>query len=91
MNIVKSMLSKQVWDNIAQENYFRNIGLECTDILSLENRSHDLFFNGCIIIKHSWLFLFNVGSAVNLRLVWEQWTGASINGNVTNKQLESSK
>ena len=66
---VKSMLSKQVWDNIAQENYFRNVGLECTDILSLENRSHDLFFNGCIIIKHSWLFLFNVGSAVNLRLV----------------------
>ena len=85
------MLSKQVWDNIAQENYFRNVGLERTDILSLENLSDDLFFNGYIIIKHSWLFLFNVGSAVNLRLVWQQWTGASINWNVTNKQLESSK
>ena len=91
MNIVKSMLSKQVRDNVAQENYFRNVGLERTDILSLENRSHYLIFNEYIIIKHSWLFLFNVGSAVNLRLVWRQWTGASINWNVTNKQLESSK
>ena len=54
---------------MAQENYFRNVGLERTDILSLENRSHDLFFNGYIIMECSWLFMFNVGSGVNLRLV----------------------
>ena len=76
---------------MAQENYFRNVGLERTDILSLENRSHDLFFNGYIIMECSWLFMFNVGSGVNLRLVWQQLKGASINWNITNKQLGSSK
>ena len=31
------MLSKYVWDDIAQENYLRNVGLENTDLLSQEN------------------------------------------------------
>lgn len=48
MNIVKSMLFKQVWDNIAQENYFRNVGLKCTDILSLENRLMTCLLTGAL-------------------------------------------
>ena len=36
-NIVYAMLSKYVWDNIAQENYLCNIGLERTDMFSQEN------------------------------------------------------
>ena len=32
------MLSKYVWDNIAQENYLYNVSSEHTDILLQENR-----------------------------------------------------
>ena len=32
------MLSKHAWDNIAQENYLRNVGPECTDIFLQENQ-----------------------------------------------------
>ena len=37
-NIVYAMLSKYVWDNIAQENYLCNIGLERTDMFFQENK-----------------------------------------------------
>ena len=44
------MLSKYVWDKIAQENYFRNVGPKRTDILLQEkpffsNMPGGLFFN----------------------------------------------
>ena len=35
-NIVQSMFSKQVWDNIAMDNYLCNVGPECTDTFSQE-------------------------------------------------------
>ena len=31
------MLSKYNWDNIAQENYLRNVGPQCSDIVLQEN------------------------------------------------------
>ena len=37
------MLSKYVWDNIAQENYLRNVDPEHTDILSQENRLFEIY------------------------------------------------
>ena len=60
------MVSKYVWDNIAQENYLRDVGLEHTEILSQENRLFDIclvacFLTGQNITEQSWLFLFNVG------------------------------
>ena len=67
-NIV-SIVSKHVWDNIAQENYLRNVDLEHADILSLENQLFKIclvacLLTGCNIIKQSWLFLFNVGLGI---------------------------
>ena len=60
------MVSKYVWDNIAQKSYLRNVDLEHADILSLENRLFEIclvacLLTGCNITKQSWLFLFNVG------------------------------
>ena len=77
------MLSKYVWDNITQENYFHNVGLEHTDLLSLENRLFETcpvacFLTGYNITEQFWLFLFNVSSGVHLRLAGQQWTGANI-------------
>ena len=77
------MLSKYVWDNITQENYFHNVGLEHTDLLSLENRLSETcpvacFLTGYNITEQFWLFLFNVSSGVHLRLSGQQWTGANI-------------
>ena len=46
------------------------------------------FLTGCIITKQSWLFLFNDGSGVRLRLVGRQWTGADINWNISKDQLK---
>ena len=37
MNIEYSMLSKYVWDNIAQENYWCNVGPDHIVIYTLEN------------------------------------------------------
>ena len=81
------MLSKYTWDNIAQENYLHNVGPEHTDILSQENRLFQIclvtwFFNGDNITEKSWLFLFNVGLGVHLRLAGQQWTGADIDWNI---------
>ena len=81
------MLFKYVWDNIAQENYLRNVDLEHTDILSRENRLFEIcllacFLTGCNIIKQSWLLLFNVGSGIDLRLAGQQWTGTNIDWNI---------
>ena len=39
--IVYSMLSKYVWDNIAQENYLYNIGPERAAMILKENNLHD--------------------------------------------------
>ena len=71
------MLSKYVWDNIAQENDLCNVDPERTDILSQENRLFQIrllvcFSTGYNITEHSWLFLFNVRSGVHLRLVGQQ-------------------
>ena len=80
------MLPKYVLDNIAQENYLRNVGPEYTYILSQENRLFQMclvtcFLNGYNITEQSWLFLFNVGSRVSLRLVGQQWTEAHFDWN----------
>ena len=37
MNTVYSMLSKYVWDNVAQENYWRSVDPDRIVIYSLEN------------------------------------------------------
>ena len=37
---IYSILSKYIWGNIAQENYFCNIGLEYTDMFLQENDLH---------------------------------------------------
>ena len=71
------MLSKYVWDNIAQENDLCNVDPERTDILSQENRLFQIrllvcFSTGYNITEQSWLFLFNVRSGVHLRLVGQQ-------------------
>ena len=71
------MLSKYVWDNIAQENDLCNVDPEHTDILSQENRLFQIrllvcFSTGYNITEQSWLFLFNVRSGVHLRLVGQQ-------------------
>ena len=81
------MFSKYVWDNIAQENYLRNVDLEHTDKLLLENRLFEIclvarFLTECNITKQSWLFLFNVGSRVHVWLAGRQWTGANIDWNI---------
>ena len=60
------------WDKKAQENYCI-VGPERTDILSQENQLFQIclvgrFLTGYNITKQSWLFLFNVGSGVHLRL-----------------------
>ena len=74
------------WDNTAQENYY-NVGPERADILSQENRLFQIclvgrFLTGYNITKQSWLFLFNVGSGVHLRLAGQQWTGADTDKNI---------
>ena len=87
------MLSKYVWDNIAQENYLRNIGSKRTDILSLKNRLFQIclvawFLTGYYVTEQSWLFLFNGGSGVHLRLAGQQWSGADFGWNmVKNKNI----
>ena len=90
------MLSKYVWDNIAQENYLHNVGLEHTDILSQENRLFEIclvacYLTGYNITKQSWLFLFSVGSEVHLRLLQQQWSEANIDWNMTMVQLIKNK
>ena len=80
------MLPKYVWDNIAQENYFWILGTERTDILSQENRLFQVCFVTCFLTgynttEQSWLFLFNVGSGIHLRLAGQQWTGADFDWN----------
>ena len=70
------MFYKYSWDNIAQENYWCNVGPERTDILSQENRLFQIclvacFLTGFNITEQSWLFLFNVGSGVHLRLMYK--------------------
>ena len=82
------MLSKYVWDNIAQGNYLRNVGLRHTDVLSQENRLFEIclvawFLTGYNITQRSWLFLFNVDSDVDLRLEGQQWIGANIDWNIS--------
>ena len=76
------MFSKYGWDNIAQENYWCSFGPERTDILSPENRLFQIFlvvyFLTRLNITESWLFLFDVGSGVHLRLPGQQWTRADI-------------
>ena len=32
------MMSRYVWDSIAQEDYLYNVGPECTDMFSQENQ-----------------------------------------------------
>ena len=81
------MLSKYIWDNIAQENYLHNVGPEYTDILSQENRLFQIclvtwFLTGYNISEKSWLVLFNVGLGVHLRLAGQQWTRADIDWNI---------
>ena len=67
------MLSKYVWDNIAQEDYLYNVSSERTDILFqiyvLPNHN---------ITKQSSHFLFDGGLGVHLWLVGQQWEGADI-------------
>ena len=41
-NIVQSMLSKHVWDNIALDNYLRNVGPERTDTFSQEKNLYNV-------------------------------------------------
>ena len=49
---------------------------------AFSDMSGDLFFlTGYIIIEQSWLFLFNDGSGVHLRLADRQWTGGDIDWN----------
>ena len=84
------MLSRYVWDNIAQENYLRNVGPERTDMLLQENWLFQIclmtcFLAGYIITEQSWRFLFNVSSGVHLWLEGQQWTGADINWNISSK------
>ena len=43
-----------------------------------------VFLNGYSITEQSWLFLFNVGSGVHLRLAVQQGTGTEINWNIPN-------
>ena len=43
------MLFKYVWDNIAQENYLRNVDLEHTDLLSLENWLFEICLVACFL------------------------------------------
>ena len=45
--------------------------------------SGSLVLTGYYITEQSWLFLFNVGSGVHLRLAGQQWTGADFDWNNT--------
>ena len=87
MNTVYALLSKYVWDNIAQENYLHNVVPECADIFLQENRLQlQICVVACLLVgynitKQPWLFLFNVGLAVYLGFVGQQWTEADIDWN----------
>ena len=81
------MFCKYGWDNIAQENYWCNVGWEHTGILSQENRLFQIclvacFLTGFNITEQPWLFLFSVGSVAHLWLAGQQWTGANIDLNI---------
>ena len=52
-NIVLLMLFKYVWDNIAQENYFCNVGLERSDMFSFQIFLVDCFLTRCNIAEQS--------------------------------------
>ena len=47
------MLSKNVWGNIVQENYFRNVDLEHADILSQENRLFEICMVDCFLTVYN--------------------------------------
>ena len=48
---------------------------------AVSNMSGSLFLTGYYITKQSWVFLFDVGSGVYLRIARQQWTGADIDWN----------
>ena len=48
---------------------------------AVSNMSDSLFLTGYYITEQSWVFLFNVGSGVYLRIAGQQWTGADIDWN----------
>ena len=84
------MLSKYVWVIIAQENYLPSVDRENTVMLSKKNRLFEISLVACFltwnnITERSWLFLFNVGLKVHLRLAGQKWTGADIDWNNTNR------
>ena len=62
----------------------------CTRKLLMQSwhRAHSYIFtekpavSNINITKQSWLFLFNVGSRVHLRLAGQQWAGANIDRNI---------
>ena len=79
------MFPKYVLDNIAQEDYLCNVGPECPDKLSQENRP---FLVACFLARYntteqSWSFLFNVGAGVHLRLVGLQITRINFDWNIS--------
>ena len=81
------MLPKYVWDNIAQENYLRNVGDRDTfaEKPAVSNMSGSLVLTGYYITEQSWLFLFNVGSGIHLRLAGQQWTRVDFDWNMETK------
>ena len=52
-------------------------------LVIVSNMFASLFLTGYSITKQSWLFLFNAGSIVHLRLAAQQWTGVNIDWNKT--------
>ena len=51
--------------------------------------SDSLFLSGLYITEQSWVFLFNVGMEVYLRITGQQWTGADIDWNKVMKHYFS--
>ena len=86
-NIVYSILSECVWDNIVQESYLYSIGPEQTGMFLHKNqlqfqKSHSLLFDRVQHNQRIFFFLLNVGSGVHLWLAGQQWTGADIDWNI---------
>ena len=65
---ILSMLSKHVWDNIAQENCMRNVGSKRTNILSQKNR----LFQICLVAWFRVLYHWTI-----LALFVQCWLGSS--------------
>ena len=86
-NIVLPILSKYVWDNIAQDTYLTVLAQRGKTCFRTKTGCNfqcliACFLTGYNITKESWFFLFNVGSGVHVWLAGQQWTGADIDWNI---------